>query len=104
MSSTVTVELQVETFPFTSVTVKTEVFAPTFEQLNEVGLAVTEAMPQASLDPLFIAAAEVLPFPDPFSWTVTLRQTAFGGVLSGVSVMVTVKDAVQLFASVAITV
>lgn len=54
LSTTVTVAVQVEEFPFTSVTVSVTVLAPTLEQLNEVGATVTLAMPQLSLEPLLI--------------------------------------------------
>ena len=54
VSFTVTVAVPVCTFPFTSVTVNVTVLAPTFEQVNEVGETVTVAIPQASLELLFI--------------------------------------------------
>ena len=54
LSTTVTVAVQVETFPFTSVTVSVTVFAPTFAQVNELGETVIEAIPQLSKLPLLI--------------------------------------------------
>ena len=71
LSSTVTVAEQVLTFPFTSVTVKVTGLPPTWLQSNEVWLSEMDAIPQASLEPLFTAAAVVDPFPAAFSWTVT---------------------------------
>ena len=63
MSSTVTVVVQVVELPFTSVTVKTSVLAPTSEQTNAVWLKTSDWMPQASLLPLFTKIAVVLPLP-----------------------------------------
>jgi hypothetical protein len=63
LSSTVTVAVQVDTFPLLSVTVKTTVFAPTFEQSNEVISKLKLAIPQASLLPLFISAVVILALP-----------------------------------------
>jgi len=54
LSTTVTVAVQVEEFPFTSVTVRVTVLAPTFEQLKLVLLNERLAIPQLSLDPLLI--------------------------------------------------
>ena len=42
------------TFPFTSVTVSVTVLAPTLAQVNVDGLTVIVAMPQLSVEPLFI--------------------------------------------------
>ena len=63
MSWIVTVAVQVETLPLTSVTVKVEVFAPTFEQLNAVGVALKLAMAQLSLLPLSMSFAVILALP-----------------------------------------
>ena len=71
MSSTVIVAEQVVELPLTSVTVSTSVFAPTSAQTNAVWLSVKEAIPQASDEPLFTAAAFVVPFPALSNCTVT---------------------------------
>ncbi len=65
-SSTVTVLVQVEELPFTSVTVRVTVFGPTFAQVKEVGEALREAMPQASVLALLIAEAVIVLVPPAF--------------------------------------
>ena len=102
-STTVTVAEQVELFPFTSVTVKVTGFAPTFEQLNEVIFRLVEAMPQASEEPLFTAAAVVKPVPFAFRETVTFWQTATGATAS-TTVIVAEQVAVFAFTSVTVSV
>ena len=67
MSWIVTVAVQVETLPFTSVTVKVEVFAPTFEQLKVVGVALKLAIAQLSLLPPSMSLAVILALPVPSS-------------------------------------
>ena len=67
VSSIVIVAVQVETLPLLSVTVKVEVFAPTFAQVNAVGVALRLAMPQLSLLPPSISDAVMLALPDPSS-------------------------------------
>jgi hypothetical protein len=52
LSTTVTVALQVETLPFTSVTVRITVLAPTLEQLKLLFEIVVLAIPQLSDEPL----------------------------------------------------
>jgi len=59
LSTTVTVAVQVETFPFTSVTVSVTVLLPTLAQVNELGETVTEAIPQLSEEPLLICEAVI---------------------------------------------
>ena len=54
LSTTVTVALHAAMFPFTSVTVRVTVLAPTLEQLKLVLEMVTLATPQLSDDPLLI--------------------------------------------------
>ena len=63
MSSTVTVAVQVDTFPLLSVTVKVTVLAPTFEQSKAVLSNAKLAIPQASLEPLSISPATILAAP-----------------------------------------
>ena len=63
MSSIVTVAVQVETFPLTSVTVRVEVLAPTFEQLKVVGVAFNVAIAQLSLLPPSMSLAVMLALP-----------------------------------------
>ena len=58
--------VQVVVFPFTSVTVKVTVFAPTLLQLNVDGDTVIDAIPHASVLPLLICAAVILALPDEF--------------------------------------
>ena len=53
-SATITTALQVDEFPFTSVTVSVTLFAPRFVQLKEEGVTDKDAIPQASELPLFI--------------------------------------------------
>jgi hypothetical protein len=82
LSTTVTVDVQVETFPFTSVTVSVTVFAPTFAQVNELGETVIEAIPQLSKLPLLIWAAVMLAVPAAFKFTVRFWQSAVGAMFS----------------------
>ena len=67
VSSIVIVAVQVETLPLLSVTVKVEVFAPTFAHVNAVGVADKLAMPQASVLPPSMSDAVMLALPDPSS-------------------------------------
>src|SRR5438128_450865 len=92
LSSTVTVLEQVETLPLLSVTVRVTVFGPTLAQVNELGLTLLEAMPQASLLPLSTCAAAMLALPLASSCTVMFLQAATGKVLS-----TTVTVAVQVW-------
>jgi len=54
LSSTVTVAVQVETFPLSSVTVKVTVFAPISLQSKVAGLTAILNIPQLSEEPLSI--------------------------------------------------
>jgi hypothetical protein len=63
-------EVQVLTLPLLSVTVSVTVLAPTFEQLNVLGLTVMLAMPHASEDPLLTCAAVMEALPAALSCTV----------------------------------
>jgi hypothetical protein len=59
LSTTVTVAEQVDTFPFTSVTVRVTELPPIFAQVKELGETVTEAIPQLSEEPLLICEAVI---------------------------------------------
>ena len=54
VSETMTEALQVDVFPLTSVAVRVTMFAPRLEQLNTVGFADKDKIPQASLVALLI--------------------------------------------------
>ena len=73
LSKTVTSAVQVEEFPFTSVTVKVTVFGlvATSVHVKSVSERTNDAIPQLSFEPLFTAAAEVDPFPVASRFTVT---------------------------------
>ena len=58
-------------FPLTSITVKVTELAPTFAQVNVVVDRESDAIPHASDEPLFTAAAVVVPFPEASKLTVT---------------------------------
>ena len=90
-------------FPLASVTVNITVFAPTFEQVNVLGETLNEAIPQASVEPLFTWAPVILTVPAEFNWTVMFCVITVGTI---VSITVTVTEAVDelLFASVAVNV
>ena len=62
-STIVTVAVHVDEFELESVTVKDTVFAPTFEQSNEVVLAANVIVPQLSLDPPSMSAATIVALP-----------------------------------------
>ena len=66
MSTTVTVAMQVEMLPLTSVTVSVILFAPTLEQLKLLFEIVVLAIPQLSEDPLFICDAVMVALPEAF--------------------------------------
>src|SRR5438105_6652260 len=63
LSSTVTVAVQVCSLPFTSVTVRVTGLGPTLAQVKVLGVTLIEAMPQASVEPLLIWAAEMIALP-----------------------------------------
>ena len=71
MSTIVTVPVQVETLPLTSVTVRVTVLLPTLLQLNVLGETFTVAIPQLSLEPLLIWAAVMDAVPAELRFTVT---------------------------------
>ena len=105
MSSTVAVAVQVETFPLLSVTVNVTVLDPTFEQSKLFGETASEAMPQASDEPLSMSAAVIEPFPLLSNWTVTFWQTATGATLSStVTVAVQVEALPPTSVTVSVTV
>ena len=66
VSMTVTVEVQPDAFPFTSVTVNVTVFAPKLEHVKLLGKTVIDAIPHPSLDPLWIVAGVMVNVPDVF--------------------------------------
>ncbi len=67
LSSTVTVALHVETFPFTSVTVNTTALPPISSQSNAFGETTIDAMPQLSEEPLSTSVALMVAIPPEFS-------------------------------------
>ena len=69
-SLTVTVEVHVELFALSSVTVRVTVLAPRLAQVNAVGVALKDTDPQLSLDPASISAATIEAFPAPSRKTV----------------------------------
>src|SRR6185503_14790264 len=81
-SFTVTVAVQVELLPFTSVTVSVTVFGPTLAQVKVLGVTLRLAMPQASLLPLFTWAAVIVALPVASRFTVMFWQTAVGATSS----------------------
>ncbi len=62
-SSTVTIAVHVELFPFTSVTVSTTEFEPTSSQSKLVGVALNEATAQLSVLPPSTSAATIEALP-----------------------------------------
>ena len=70
MSTTVTMAAHVELFPLTSVTVNVTLFVPMFAQVNTAGLTLKPAIPQLSVEPLFISPAVIVAFPAPSKKTV----------------------------------
>lgn len=101
LSTTVTVAVQVETFPLLSVTVNVTVFEPILAHVNVDGETESEAIPQASFDPLFTCAAVIEAVPAAFRFTVTFLQRAVGGVLS---ITVTVAEQVDELPLLSVTV
>src|SRR5690606_4825260 len=89
LSSTVTIVVQVETLPFTSVTVKVTVFGPTSEQVKSVTSIEVLAIPQASVLPFSISATVMLAFPLASNWMVKgAAQVAVGATVSSTVTMV----------------
>jgi len=91
ISWTVTIATQVFTLPLLSVTVRVTLFAPTSAQVNALGEAVSEAMPQASFEPLSISAPVIEALPATFNCIVISWQIATGAVTSS-----TVTTALQV--------
>ena len=67
LSCTVTTAVAVLLLPFTSVTVKVTVFAPTFAHVKLFGDTVMVAIEQLSDEPLFTCAAVTLAVPAAFN-------------------------------------
>ena len=82
LSSTVTIDVHVDTFPLISVTVNVTVFGPTFEQSNVVTSIAIKSIPQASLEPLSICVAVIVADPSASNWTVNGWHKAIGASLS----------------------
>src|SRR5688500_8959496 len=101
LSSTVTVAVQVEVFPLTSVTVKVTVFGPTLAQVKLVISKARLWIPHASLLPLSICAAVIVALPDASNCTVMFWQIAVGAILSST---VTVAVQVDVFPFTSVTV
>src|SRR5690606_5375684 len=102
LSSTVTMVVQVEVFPFTSITVRVTVFGPTSLQSKSVMSIDVLAIPQASVLPFSISATVMLAIPFVSSWIVNgAVQLATGGTLSSTVTMVV---QVEVFPFTSITV
>ena len=67
VSATVTIAVPVLTFPLLSVTVNTTLLVPIFEQVNVLGDTESEAIPQASVEPLFTRAPVTVTVPKLFN-------------------------------------
>ena len=70
ISSTVTVAVHVELFPFTSVTVRVTELAPILAQVKVEGETVIVSIPQLSDEPLSMSVAAITAFPVASSCTV----------------------------------
>src|SRR5690606_39124382 len=103
MSSTVTMAVALSVLPFTSVTVSVTVLAPTSPQSKLDLSSVMLAIPQASVEPLSISTAVMLALPVASSWTVMLRVTTTGAVMSS-TVTIAVALSVLPFTSVTVSV
>jgi hypothetical protein len=101
LSITVTVAVQVEVFPFASVTVKVTVFAPTLAHVNAEGETESEAIPQASVEPLLTCAAVIVALPNELRFSEIFWQMAVGAVTS---TTVTVAVQVEVFPFTSVTV
>src|SRR5690606_28924531 len=102
LSSTVTIVIQVEVFPFKSVTVKVTVFGPTSAQVKSATSIEVLAIPQASVLPFSISATVMLAFPLASSWMVNgAAQFATGATLSST---VTIVVQVEVFPFTSVTV
>ena len=82
VSATVTTAVPVLTFPLLSVTVSTTLLVPIFEQVNVLGDTESEAIPQASVEPLFTWAPVTVTVPKLFNWAVIFWVTTFGRTVS----------------------
>ena len=91
LSWTVTVKVAVVVLPLTSVAVKTRVLVPRSEQSKFSWLMASEAIPQASDEPLSMSAAVAVAAPAASSCSVRFWANAVGATLSS-----TVTDAVAL--------
>ena len=65
VSRTVTVAVQVETFPVLSVAVSVTVFTPMLEQSKASGETTNDDKPQLASEPPFTSSAMMLTFPVP---------------------------------------
>ena len=105
VSSVATSAVQVEIFPFTSVTVSVMMFEPTTVQSNVLLSIVTVATPQLSNEPLLMSAAVMLACPLLLSCTVMSSQTAVGLMVSNTSTLaVQVLELPLLSITVSVTV
>ena len=105
MSTTVTVDVHVELFPFTSMTVIVTVFAPMFAHVNAVGVTAKLAIPQASLDALFTAKESIVRLPVIFNRPVMFLQMAAGTTVSDtVTVDVQIAEFPEASVTVSVTV
>ena len=100
--SRIVIELvQDEVFPLLSVTVSTEVFEPTFAQLNVPGDKLRFEIPQISLDKLFTRAGETVTVPSALRKAVTFLHPAIGRM---VSLTVTTAEQVAVTPFISVTV
>ena len=91
LSSTVTVAVQVDTFPFISPTESVTVLAPISVQFIAAGFTNMPLMPQASEDPLSTSPGTIIYVPAALNCTVAFWHRAVGSTLSS-----TVTVALQL--------
>ena len=99
VSTTVTVEVAVAIFPERSVTVNVTVFAPRFEQSNEVTSSDNATEVQSSLEPLSMSAVVIDPWPFTSSVTVTSWVIAVGGTSSITVTIAVVVDSLPYWSS-----
>ena len=78
MSITVTTTVAVCTLPFTSVTVKVTLLAPTLAQLKLLKSKMRVAMAQLSVEPLSTIAAVMFAWPLAFKATVRFLASTIG--------------------------
>src|ERR1043165_3606632 len=101
LSSTVTVAVQVEVFPFTSVTVRVIVLGPTLLQSKALISSVEDVVPQASVEPLSISAAVIEALPVASNCIVMPWQLTTGLI---VSITVTAASQVAVLPLTSVTV